>query len=120
MAHTDDEGHVPGVTDSVRVRVKFVLREGDGWVDQEDLSIDPPDPSQIERVAQEHSRNRHFLFNTTLRSRAPSECFEAVVRDGTNFVVLIPEGSVNIDRDLTISAGTLGINADGVGGDVVH
>ena len=70
-ARTDDEGHVPEVTDNVRVRVKFVLREGDGWVDQKDLSIDPSDPSQIEHVAEEHARNRRFLFNTISRFMAP-------------------------------------------------
>ncbi|KAL9102110.1 MAG: hypothetical protein Q9163_002694, partial [Psora crenata] len=41
LAYADDEGHLPEVTDSSKVCVKFVLREGDNWVDQENLSIDP-------------------------------------------------------------------------------
>ena len=111
---------MPGVTDGIKVRVKFVLREGRNWVDQEDLSIDPSDPSWVERVAEEHTRNRRFLFNTTLRSMAPSECFEAVVGDGTNVVLLIPEGRVNIDDELLTSAGRLGINAEGIGGNTIR
>lgn len=105
---------MPGITDGIKVRVKFVLREGRNWVEQEDLSIDPSDPSQVERVAEEHTRNRRFLFNTTLRSMAPSECFEAVVDDGTNAVLLIPEGSIIIEDELSTSARILGVNAQGL------
>ncbi|KAL2045355.1 hypothetical protein ABVK25_012171 [Lepraria finkii] len=118
--HAEDEGHVPGVTDGIKVLVKFVLRKGRNWVDQEDLSIDPSDLSWVERVAEEYTRNRRFLFNTTLRSIAPSECFEAVVGDGTNVVLLIPEGSVNIDDELLTSARRLGINAEGIGGNTIR
>lgn len=110
---------MPGVTDGIKVRVKFVLREGCDWVDQEDLSIDPSDPSQVERVAEEHMRNRCFIFNTILRSMAPSECLEAVVSGGKNVVLLIPEGSVNIDDELSISAEKLGVNAEGTGGSTI-
>lgn len=95
-----------GVTDGIRVRVKFVLREGHNWVDREDLSIDPSDPSPVERVAEDHASNGRFLFDSILRSMAPSECFEAVVGDGTNVVLLIPEGSVIID-ELSTSAGRM-------------
>lgn len=84
-------------------------------MDKEDLLIDPSDPSQVERVAEEHTRNGRFLFNTNLRSMAPSECFEAIVGDGTNVVLLIPEGSVNIDDEISLSAGNLGIGAEGLG-----
>lgn len=103
---------MPGVTDGNKVRVKFVLREGHNWVDKEDLSVDPSDPSPVERVAEDYVSNGRFLFDTTLRSIAPSECFDAVVGDGTNVILLIPEGSVIIDDKLSTSAGRLGINAE--------
>ena len=83
----------------------------------EEISIDPADPSTssaVERVAEAHTSKRRFLFNTTLRSLAPSECFNAVVRDGTNVVLLIPEGSVNIDHALSTSVEMLGTNAQGL------
>lgn len=32
LAHAGDEGHLPEVADSSRVGIKFVLREGNGWV----------------------------------------------------------------------------------------
>ena len=114
-AHAGDEGHVPEVTDSNKVGIKFVLREGNAWVEQENLSIDPSSPARVEHAAEEHTRKRHFLFNTALRAMAPSECFEAVVGDGTNTVLLIPEGSIDIDHDLGISARNLCTDAGGTG-----
>jgi hypothetical protein len=81
------------------------------------MSIDAAEPSTssaVERVAEAHTSNRRFLFNTALRSLAPSECLDAVVGDGTNVVLLIPEGSVNIDHALSASARMLGMNAQGV------
>jgi len=61
-----------------------------------------------------NASKRRFLFNTALRSLALSECLDAVVGDGTNVVLLIPEGNVNIDRALSTSARMLGMNAEGV------
>lgn len=84
------------------------------------MSIDLSDLSQVERVAEEYTRKRRFLFNITLRSMAPSEYFEAVVGDGINVVLLIPEGSVNIDHELSTSTRKLGINAEGMGGNIIH
>ena len=116
VAHADDEDHAPEVADSSRVGIKFVLREGDDWVEQENLSDDPSSPARVEHVAEEHTRKRRFLFNTTLRAMAPSECFEAVVGDGTNMIILILEGSIHIDHDLGRSARKHRIDAGGTGG----
>ncbi len=83
-------------------------------MDVEEISIDAAEPSSscaVERVAEAHTSKRRFLFNTALRSLAPSECLDAVVGDGTHVVLLIPEGSVNIDHALSTSARMLGINA---------
>lgn len=111
LAHAGDEGHVPKVTDSSKVEIKFILRDGNGWVEQENLSIDPSSPAPVEHVAEEHTRKRRFLFNTALRAMAPSECFDAVVGDGTNMILLIPEGSIDIDYELGTSARKLYIDA---------
>ena len=108
--HAEEESPVIGIADSVKVGVKFILRDGHDWVEMEELSIDPSDPSLVERVAEIHTSNRRFLFNTTLRSLAPSECFEAIVSDGTNIVLMIPEGSVNIDLEGSRSAWRLGVS----------
>lgn len=89
-------------------------------MDQENLSVNPSSPAQVERVAEEHTGKRRFLFNTALRALAPSECFEAVVGDGTNTVLLIPEGSVNIDHELWISARKVCIDADGMEGNMKY
>ena len=76
----------------------------------EELSIYLSDPSPVERVAEIHTRNRRFLFNTTLRSLAPSEYFEAIVSDSINVVLIIPEGSVNIDLEGSRSAWRPGVS----------
>ena len=78
-------------------------------------SIDPSDPSLVKCVVEKHTSERRFLFNTNLQSMAPSECFEAVVADSTNVILLIPEGNINIDRELSISALKLGSNAGDMG-----
>ena len=89
-------------------------------MEQENLSIDLSSPARVEHIAEEHTRKRRFLFDTTLRAMAPSECFEAVIGDGTNMVVLIPEGSINIDHDLGISARKLCIDAGETGENEVY
>lgn len=43
--HAEDDSHVPGVTDGVKIQVWFILREGHDWVEKEDLSVDPSDLS---------------------------------------------------------------------------
>lgn len=106
----------------INARVKFILRDGHNWVDMQELSIDAAEPSTssaVERVAEAHTSKRRFLFNTALRSLAPSECLDAVVGDGTNVVLLIPEGSVKIDHALSMSARMLGMNAQRVVEDTV-
>ncbi len=107
----DNDINVANGTDA---RVKFILRDGHNWVDMEEILIDAAEPSTssaVERVAEAHTSKRRFLFNTALKSLAASECLDAVVGDSTNVVLLIPEGSVNIDHALSTSARTLGMNA---------
>ena len=118
FTHAGDEGHIPEVTHSSKIGIKFVLREGDGWVEQENLSIDPSSPAPVEHVAEEHTRKRRFLFNTALRAMAPSECFEAVVGDGTFMVLLIPEGSIDVDHELGASARKVCIGFGRIGNQV--
>ena len=89
-------------------------------MDQGNLSIDPSSPAQVERVAEEHTGKRRFLFNTALRALAPSKCFDAVVGDGTNTVLLIPEGSINIDHKLCTSARKVCIDAEGTEGNTTY
>ena len=74
----------------------------------------PSTSSAVERIAEAHTSKRRLLFNTTLRSLASSECLDAVIGDGTNVVLLIPEGSVNIDYALSTSARMLGMDAQGM------
>ena len=92
-----EESPITRIADSVKVRVKFILRDGYNQVEIEELSIYLSNPSPVERVAEIYTRNRRFLFNTTLRSLVPLECFKAIVNNSTNVVFIIPEGSINID-----------------------
>ena len=83
---------------------------------QEDLSSNPSDPSQVERMAEENARIRRPLFSRTLRSLGPSECFETVAHNGKNVVTFISEGSVTIDGTLSRSAGKAGHHVSMLGG----
>ena len=101
----------------INAHVKFILRDGRDWAVVERISINTAvssTSSAAERVAEAHTSKRRFLFNTTLRSLAPSECFNAVVGDGSNVVPLIPEGSINIDHAFSTSVETSGMNVQGL------
>ena len=113
MTFLQEEVPIEKSPDNTKILIKFILHDGDNWVEME--SIDPSDPSLVKCVVEKHTSERQFLFNTTLWSIAPSECLEAVVADGTNVILLIPEGNINIDCELLISALKLGSNAGDMG-----
>lgn len=115
--YAESAGRDLRAANGINACVKFILRDGHDWVDMEELSIDAAKPSTmsaVERVAEAHTSKRRFLFNTALRSLAPSECLDAVVGDGTNVVLLMPERGVKIDHALSTSARVLGMNAQRV------
>lgn len=115
--NTESAGLDLRAANNINARVKFIFRDGHDWVDMEEFSIDAAEPSTssaVECVAEAHTSKRGFLFNTALRSLAPSECLDAVVGDGTNVVLLIAEGRVKTDHALSMSAQMLGMNAQRV------
>ena len=76
-ANTQGAGTDLRAANSINACVKFILRDGHDWVDLEELSINPADPSTlsaVERAAEAHTSKKRFLFNTALQSLAPSEC----------------------------------------------
>ena len=91
-------------SDNTTIRIKFKIYKEGVWNDSSAHDVDPSDPSCIERVAIEHIKREIRPFDTTLRLLTSNECFEAVVTDGTNTILLIPGRGIDINDELTNSA----------------
>jgi len=94
-----------------KVCIKFKAREKGVWKDTSVLEIDPFDPSEVERVAKEMVRNGMRLFDTELRLLAPQECYQEVVIDGTNTILLIPNAEMDINDEIMASASNVRVDA---------
>ena len=97
--------------DTTKVRIKFKFLEEGIWKDVTFRDVDPFDPSEIERMAKEYMRQGMTPFDTELRLLAPSDCFPAVVADGTNTILLVPESKISITEELRSSASDVRIDA---------
>jgi len=98
-------------SDNTKIRINFKFREEGFWKDASFLTIDPFDPSEVERVAKKKIREKIRLFDTELRMLTPQECYQAVMIDGTYTILLIRESEIYIDDELQISAMDVRIDA---------
>ena len=79
------------------VQLKFMLRDGDTWVNVDEFSVGPADHSIVRRKAEEHLHQGRFLFDSELWSLYPSDCFDAAIASGTNTIFLIPMGRICVE-----------------------
>jgi len=97
--------------DTTKVRIKFKILEEGIWKDISFRDVNPFDPSDVERVAKEYMRRGMRPSDTELRLLAPSDCFPAVVADGTNTILLVPESKISTIDELRSSASEVRIDA---------
>lgn len=90
--------------DNTKICIRFKVREEGNWKDVSILSVDPFDPSQVESVANQNIRNGMRPFDTDLRLLTPKECYSAVIADGTNTILLMPNTDIDINDELLTSA----------------
>jgi hypothetical protein len=84
--------------DLPKVRIEYKIRDRGVWKVSHTLLVDPTDPSEARRVAIKYMRKRIHMFDTSFRMLTPQTCFEDVTADGTNTILLIPEGDIDTDN----------------------
>lgn len=113
MTFLHEEVLIKKFSDNIKILIKFILCDENDWVKMK--SINSSDPSLIKCVVKKHISERLFLFNINLQSIASSECFEVIVTDSTNIILLILKENINIDCELSISALKLTNNTENMG-----
>lgn len=83
-------------------RILFRVYQRGGLQDQE-RSMSYDDPSEVKRVALKYVRKGMHLMTVRGRGLTPERCFDAVVRDGTYTVVLVPREEKEINKLLIAS-----------------
>ncbi|KAL3439931.1 hypothetical protein BJX65DRAFT_291353 [Aspergillus insuetus] len=73
------------------VEISFWTFERGGWRQSDRLSVDPSDPSLVERVAKKYTWKNYSLYDLQLQSLSPAQCYRAATSDGNNAVFLISE-----------------------------
>ena len=89
--------------------INFKIYDRGIWKHAATHAIDRSNHSEIEEAATKYVREKWRLFNTELRMLAPQQCYEAVIADGTNTILLIRESEIDIDYDLLLSAMRIGV-----------
>jgi hypothetical protein len=89
------------------VRVSFKIRKDRAWKNVLVLTVDRSDPSEVERAGKNFMRQKLRLFDTNLRMMTLPECFETVIADQTNTILLIPETEIDISDELAASASSV-------------
>ena len=56
MTFSQEEVPVEKFPDNIKILIKFILCDGDNWVEME--SIDPSDPSLVKCVVEKHTSER--------------------------------------------------------------
>jgi hypothetical protein len=79
--------------------------EADGqWRKFHDLTVDPSDPSQVERQAKKYAQNHQMAFyDKNLRKVTPAQCFQAAVEDGTNTIFMARQGELAVNEQMVDS-----------------
>jgi hypothetical protein len=88
-----------------------VRRQGDTWKYLPPLAVDPENPSVVEQMVKDFTREGIRAFNTKLRMVAPEECFQTVINDRTHTILLIAQDKLAIDDKMLESAERLHADA---------
>jgi hypothetical protein len=70
------------------------------------------DRSEVERFAGKQLRKQMHLFNTLGHALTAKNCFDAIIADGTQTLILIPADQLDISRQLVASTGEFTANPD--------
>lgn len=97
---------------NIKTRIYFKRLDQTGrWRDKSVLTVDPSDPSEVMRMAKENMREKLMPFDTGLGSLTADECYNTVISDGTNTILLIPASNIVINEELMESAKEVRTNA---------
>ena len=94
-----------------KVCIHFKIRENNVWRDVQTLWVDRSDPSEVARVAKKCMRKGLRTLDTNGQLVTPNDIFDAVMADGTNTIILMPQRELDIDDRTLESANVLGYEA---------
>jgi hypothetical protein len=86
--------------DTGEVRIYFKIYEHGVWRVSDAPWVDPSEPGFVLRMAQKYERKGIKVADTKGRMLVPKTCFEDVIANGTNTLVLIPEWEIDTDKQL--------------------
>ncbi|OBS20599.1 hypothetical protein FPOA_06952 [Fusarium poae] len=109
----------PGPTISTeplaRIPIEFKTRVRDGSLVVTDrIMVDPADPSVVQRIAEKYMRKQFCLFDVDYHNLIPKTCFEKVVANGTNTIVVMPFGDTD-EGPMTLEEGNAASGRDDTG-----
>ncbi|KAF4339512.1 hypothetical protein FBEOM_6574 [Fusarium beomiforme] len=109
----------PGPTISTepltRIPIEFKTRVRDGSLVVTDrIMVDPADPFVIQRIAEKYMRKQFCLFDVDYHNLIPKTCFEKVVANGTNTIVVMPFGDTD-EGPMTLEEGNVASGRDDTG-----
>jgi hypothetical protein len=74
--------------------VKFVALSGTEQTVVEEVAVIDPFDSHVEEVAWKFAAQGAALFDTDLRSLAPSQCLRSALKDNSNTILVVAEDSL--------------------------
>lgn len=104
QAMTDANNQVPLIPPRVFVRI------WQNGVFEDQRTTLALDRSEVERFAGKQLRKQMHLFNTMGRALTSKNCFDAIIADGTQTLILVPANQLDISRQLVASTGEFTAN----------
>lgn len=91
------------ITRNKEITIKFKVYEQDKWRISDILTVNPSEPSEVERVAKKYIRKSLTLYDSSLRVIRPSQCFSAATEDRINMILLMAKETSKVDGRLVAS-----------------
>lgn len=86
------------------ITIYFQCLDRGEWKQYHSMTVDPSDPSTVERMAKKSARNHGaFFYDKQLRTLSPAQCFEAAIEDGTNTIFMSLGGELLMTENMLAS-----------------
>ncbi|KIM98708.1 hypothetical protein OIDMADRAFT_57053 [Oidiodendron maius Zn] len=97
--HEPAAASVPHESDDESCLRRHENQELGSWKNLPHIMVDHSNPSNVKDVMRDHICKRIRPFNTSLRLIGVKDCFKLAIGDGTNTILLIPNGELHINNE---------------------
>ena len=77
-------------SNDIMIPITFYIYERSEWKVASVLSVDPSDPSSLERMVRGYKRQEMFVYDKDMQTVSVSSSFQAATADWANALLLIP------------------------------